>query len=79
MISIHRFRSYLLEEEFEMTIKQGQIHIMNFTKIGHFDNNKVMIYYEKGIISIEGVSLVVSRLMQDEIMITGTIKKIEFR
>lgn len=79
MGAIHRFRSYLLEEEFELHVKNGQVHSLNFTKIGHFDANKVLLYYEEGMVSIEGTRLVVSKLMQDEILITGSIKKIEFR
>lgn len=79
MSVIHRFREYLLEEEFEVQIKHNQIHIINFTKIGHFDSNKVMIYYEKGSITVEGNKLVVSKLMQDEVLITGDVKKLEFR
>ncbi len=79
MSVVHRFREFLLEEHFEISIKPGQVHLMNFTKIGHFDSNKIVIYHEGGWVEINGKSLVVSKLMQDEVLITGNIGKIEFR
>jgi len=76
---IHKMRHYLLEEEFEIHLFQNQIYVANYTKMGHFDNNKVMIYYQNGILEIKGEQLVVSKLMQEEILVTGKIKNIEFR
>lgn len=76
---IHRFRNYLLEEDFEMKIYKGAVNIVNFTEIGHFDSYKVIVKCDSLIVSIEGRELVVSKLLQDEILVTGTIQKIEFR
>ena len=76
---VHRFRSYLLEEEFEMKMYKNAVNIVNFTEIGHFDSYKVIVKCESLIICIEGKELVVSKLLQDEILVTGKIEKIEFR
>jgi len=76
---VHRFRSYLLEEDFEMKIYKGAVNITNFTEIGHFDSYKVVIKCDALTVYIEGQDLVVSKLLQDEILVTGKIQKIEFR
>ena len=76
---IHRFRNYLLEEDFEMKIYKGAVNIVNFTEIGHFDSYKVIVKCDSLIVSIEGKDLVVSKLLQDEILVTGNIQKLEFR
>ena len=55
------------------------LNFVNYTSIGHFDNNKVIIYYKKGEIIIKGENLTVNKLMNDEILITGKFKSIELR
>ena len=79
MHMIHKFRSYLLDEEFELNLYKNRIHIINYVSIGHFDSNKVIINYDEGSIVIKGKNLVVSRLMNDEILVKGDFQNIELR
>lgn len=72
-------RSFILENEFSMHIYQDKINVVNYDSIGHFDSNEVRIYHSKGELLIKGNHLVVSKLMQEEILILGVIKSIEFR
>ena len=53
--------------------------IINYIDISHFDNNKIIIKYKEGNILVGGENLVVSKLTKDEILIEGSIEKIEFR
>lgn len=76
---VHRFRNYLLEENFEIKMYKNAVNIVNFTEIGHFDSYKVVVKCDSLNIYIEGSDLVVSKLLQDEILVTGKIDKIEFR
>ncbi|MFV0249465.1 MAG: YabP/YqfC family sporulation protein [Bacilli bacterium] len=76
---INKVRSYLLEDEFKMIVLENRINIVNYTKIGHFDNSKVEIYHNDGKLLILGKNLVVSKLIKDEILISGLINNIEFR
>ncbi len=72
-------RSFILESEFSIHIYQNKVSVVNYQSIGHFDSKKVSIYYNQGEIIIHGEQLVVSKLMQEEILISGTIKTVEFR
>ena len=76
---IKNVRDFILEDEFELKILEGRINIVNYTSIGHFDNSKVIIYYEKGEIIIKGENLTVNKLMNDEVLITGKVVNIELR
>ncbi len=76
---VHKFRSYLLEEDFEMKFYNGALNIVNFSDIGHFDSYKVVVKCNSLTVYVEGQDLVVSKLLQDEILITGKISKVEFR
>lgn len=79
MSIIHKFREYLLEEEFSVTVYKDRISILNYKKIGHFDSNKICIIHETGKIIITGNYLVVSKLMNDEILVKGKIDNVELR
>lgn len=79
MKSINKIRSYFLEDELEIKVYKNKVNVINYKNIGHFDSNKVMVYYEKGHLVVSGNNLVVSRLVQDEVLIVGDIKNIELR
>lgn len=78
-MNFNKLRSYISENEFEMKIYKNQIDVLNYESIGHFDTNKVIIRLKDGNVVINGEYLVVSKLLSDEILVTGTIKNIEFR
>lgn len=76
-------RSYILDTEFKVTILDGRINIVNFSEMGHFDNNKVIVRYLKNNnthnLIIKGRNLVVSKLKSNEVLIEGVIDNLEFR
>lgn len=76
---VHNFRSFLLEDNFEIHIYKNKINIINYTSIGHFDSNKIIIYSDSGYITIKGQDLVVAKLLSDEVLITGVITSMELR
>ncbi len=76
---INGIKSYIKEDELKITIIKSKINIVNYTDIGHFDSNKIVIKTVNGEIVISGSDLVVSKLMIDEILIAGNFKTIEFR
>lgn len=75
---IDNFRSYLLEDNFSVNIYKNKVDIINYTSIGQIENDKIIVRYDNGNITIKGQKLVVSKLLNDEILITGIIKNIEF-
>lgn len=72
-----KLKRYIEESECKITIVGNKINVVNYSSIGHFDSNKIIIRYEEGSLIIKGESLVVTRLLHDEILITGNIKNIE--
>ena len=78
-MNIHKFRSYLLEDNFSMSVLKNKVEIMNYIEISHFDNNKIKIKYDDGEITIKGDNLIISKLMNDSILISGDIFNIELR
>ena len=79
MSLIKNMREYLLEQEFKINYFNNKLDIVNYTNISHFDSNKIMLNHSKGSVIVSGNNLYVSKLLSDEILIEGSIEKIEFR
>lgn len=76
---IRQVQNFVLEKDFKINYTNNKIEIINYTNISHFDETKILINYEKGTLIISGNNLVVSKLLIDELLIEGSIDKIEFR
>ncbi len=76
---LRKFENLVLENEFKINYISNCLNIVNYLDISHFDNNKIMVNYKDGIVTVLGKNLVVSRLVSDELLIEGSIDKIEFR
>ena len=69
---------YLVESEYKVTIKNDKVHIINYTEIIGFSSTKVVIKYNKGIMTINGLNLVVSKMMEEELLVTGKITSLVY-
>ena len=76
---IDGIRSYIAEDDIKITIINNKINITNYIDIGHFDNNKIVVKLKNKNIIIKGENLVVSKLLDSEILITGEFYNMEFR
>ncbi len=76
---VRNVRNYLLDEEFNMRILKNKVNICNYDSIGYLDNDLIIINHTDGEIKIKGNNLVVSKLLNNEILISGNIKTIEMR
>ncbi len=79
MSIVKSIRSYINEEEPKIVILNNKINIVNYKDIGHFDSNKIVVKTMYFDVIVKGSDLVVSKLMNDEILITGQFSAIEFR
>ena len=76
---INGIRSYIMENDTKITIVNNKINITNYIDIGHFDSNKIIVKLNNKNIIVRGNDLVVSKLLDSEILITGEFYNIEFR
>lgn len=70
---------YLVDNKYRVTIDSGRVHIINYEEIEDFSSNRVVIRYKEGKTVLEGVDLVVSKMMEDELLITGKLSSIEYK
>lgn len=74
---VNKFRTYLLEDEFKINISNGKVNIKNYDTIGQIDSNKMVIFYDKGTVTINGKNLSLIKMLDDELLISGNVKAIE--
>lgn len=70
---------YLVDNEYKVTISKGRVHIINYVEIEDFSSNKVVVKYKDGKTILEGINLVVSKMLEDELLITGKLSSIEYK
>ena len=71
-----RLNNYLYDKEYKIIIKENYVNIINYDEIIDFTFNKVSIKNKNKIIIIEGTNLTISKMVIDEVLITGNISNI---
>ena len=69
--------SYIKDDEFRINIYHNKINIVNYIEIVSLQNTRVSIKYNEGSIVIKGKNLLVKKLLDKELLLTGSIKLIE--
>ena len=75
----NKINNYLEDKEYKITFINNQVNINNYIEIIDFNTNTISIKHNKGITKIIGKDLVVSKMIDNEILITGVIKEIEVK
>ena len=73
---INKIENYLEDKNYEIIFKGNKINIINFKEIIDFSINKISIKCDNKIINIEGKNLTISKMVDDELLITGDIYNI---
>ena len=73
---LDKINNYINEYEYKIVITDKYINIINYKEILDFNSTKISIRHDKGITSIIGTDLVVSKMIEDEILITGKFTSI---
>lgn len=79
ILKLKKIRSYILEEEFKVIIRQNKLNIVNYIELIDFNDYEVKIKYIDGILLVKGNNLILKKILNDELLIEGNISTIEFR
>lgn len=72
-----RVKNYVIDSEFRLTLYVDMVHIINYTKIISLDDNRIVISSVMKKVIITGKNLHLNRLLDEEILIKGSIDTIE--
>ena len=73
---INKLDRYLEDKNYEIIIKENKINIINFKEIIDFSVSKITLRCDNKIINIEGKNLIISKMLDVELLITGSIYNI---
>ncbi len=76
---LKEIREYILDNKFKINIYEDKVNIVNYKDIDHFDDKIIIVKYEKGILVVKGENLIITKLLEDELLIDGKIRNIEFK
>jgi len=68
---------YIKDSEFRANIFNEKINIVNYIDIVIMESTRITIRYDKGLLIIKGDNLTINKLLEQELLITGSIKSIE--
>ena len=74
---LNKLDRYLTDTSYRIIIKENILNIINYIEIKDFSNTRIIISTKDGITTITGENLVVSKMQDNEVLITGKIKTIE--
>lgn len=73
---INKLDRYLEDKNYEIIIKENKVNIINFKEIIDFSASKIALRCDNKIINIEGKNLIIGKMLDDELLITGSIYNI---
>lgn len=73
---INKLDRYLEDRNYQIIIKENSINIINFEEIIDFSINHISVKCEKKTIHIEGNNLIISKMIDEEILIEGILYNI---
>ena len=79
MVYIGKYiKDYIRQIEFKITLKNNIIDIENYIDLGNISDKEIIVFSENKKIIINGRNLSISKLLNSEILITGSYNNIIF-
>lgn len=75
---ISSVRSYINNDNFSIIYKNNKLDVINYNEIVDFNSDLISFKYKNRIYYVKGKNLVISKMLDSEILIIGDIKEITF-
>lgn len=71
-----RLDNYLYDREYKIIIKENYLNVINYSEIVEFSTARISIKCKRNIITIDGLNLVIAKMIDNEILVTGNISNV---
>lgn len=71
-----RLDNYLYDREYKIIIKENYLNVINYSEIVEFSTTRISIKCKRNIITIDGLNLVIAKMIDNEILVTGNISNV---
>lgn len=72
----NRIDDFINDKEYKITIYKNKVNIINYTEIINFSPHEITLKSPQGITTVEGENLTITKLLENELLIEGTIKSV---
>ncbi len=69
--------NYIKDESFKIIYINNSVNVVNYNKIMEVKNNQITLEKENKLVLIKGEDLKLNKLLDNEVLITGTIMEID--
>lgn len=76
---LDKINNYINELDYKIIITDKYINIVNYKEILDFNSSRISVKSKIGITIIEGRDLAVSKMIEDEILITGIFYSVNLK
>ena len=73
------FNNYLFDLEDFITIYENHLHVFNYQKLNKLSDTEIILKQENKSIIIAGNNLKIKQMTKQELLIIGSIIKVEFK
>ena len=70
---------YINDTDFQIVYINSELNIINYDRINYMEDEKISLSYKVGTVIVIGENLRVKKLLDNEIVIVGDIKNLDFR
>ena len=70
---------YINDFDFQFVYLKNELNVINYETINYMEDTKISLTHKIGTIIIKGNNLRVKKLLENEMIITGTINNLELR
>lgn len=77
MIMLSKVKDYILDQEFRITLFENRLLAVNFIKILSLEESRVSFLTNYGRVIVKGREFTLNRLLENEVLIGGTIEQVE--
>ena len=74
---LDRLTNYINDNTFRFTVYENTIHVINYKRILILEEDRISFQSKNQKIKIEGEGLIIKKILNQEMLITGKIYKIE--
>ncbi len=72
----NKIENFLFDRNYKIIVTDKCINIVNYEEIINFSLTKIEVKYHNTIISIDGADLTINKMLEDEVLISGSISNI---
>jgi len=72
------FKNFLFDLENFITIYENTLHVFNYEKLNKLSETEIIIKIKNKLLKIEGINLKIKQMTKQELLVNGTILKVEF-